>query len=65
MVSISTMIFGLFMVILGLVFSLAPWAMGIAVVEGMIFEIKVVLTFFGVIICLVGWVLLFSDLPYE
>lgn len=65
MASISTMIFGLFMVISGIVLSLTPWAMGIAVVEGMIFEIKVVLTFFGVIIFSVGCVLLFGDFSYE
>jgi len=65
MVSVSTMIFGLFMVILGIALTLAPWGMGLTAVERMIFEIKVVLTFFGVIIFSVGCVLLFGDLSYE
>jgi hypothetical protein len=59
------MILGLFMVILGIVLSLAPWAIGLKVVERMIFEIKVVLTFSGVIIFSVGCVLLFGNLSYE
>jgi len=65
MVSTSTMILGIFMVILGIVLSLAPWAMGITLVEGMTFEIKVVLTFFGIILFFVGWILVFGDFSYE
>ena len=59
------MILGLFMVILGIVLSLAPWAIGLTVVERMIFEIKVVLTFSGIIIFSVGCVLLFGNFSYE
>ena len=65
MASTSTRIFGLFMVFLGMFLSLAPWDMGITVVERMIFEIKVVLTFSGIIIFSVGAVLSFSDFSPE
>lgn len=61
--SLISTVMGLFMVLLGIALSIAPWVMkGMAFVGVMTFEIKVVLTFFGIIICLVGWALLFADL---
>jgi len=65
MASTPTMILGLLMVILGMILSLAPWVMGITVVEEMIIEIKITLTSLGIIIFSVGCILLFGNLSYE